>query len=382
MTATVEHRMWANKQGFTAPEWVQAAMAETRQPNGTFLLDTPTGQARVHVGHVVIERKDQHYTCAPVDMPALLAELDENDIVYAPLGPKQPGAGRPKAAPQATVPMASTGRHRAATSPAPAFAPQLGNPPSIEQRPVADLRIDDSYQRSIDTGASQRLIRSIAAVWDWRMCMPLVVSRRHDGSFYVIDGQHRLEGARLRGDVQFLPCCISTYASVAEEAAMFVAMNRTRRAINRLDDLHAATAGGDPEAMAITKMVTDAGFTVSRKTGHASWTPGEVAFTSAIATIYRKHGPSVVAEALEIMASSFGGQRLTAGSPIFTALAKILAMPPARLDKARLFTAVSSFDMAAWSEFIATCAGGDDRHRRIRAMLLESQDLATQAVAA
>jgi hypothetical protein len=55
--------------------------------------------------------------------------------------------------------------------------------------------------------ASQALIRQIARHWDWDLCLPLVVSRRADGSLYVIDGQHRLAAARIRGDIDHLRRC-------------------------------------------------------------------------------------------------------------------------------------------------------------------------------
>lgn len=252
-----------------------------------------------------------------------------------------------------------------------------GMPPSIENRHPGELRVDDSYQRSIDTGPSQALIDRIARSWDWRMCLPLVVSKRDDGSLYVIDGQHRLAAAQARGDIPFLPCCVSVYGSVADEAAMFVAMNRARRSINRLDDFHAAQAGGDDEALAITALVHGAGFTVSRKTGSATWVPGEVAFTSAIAAVRRKHGDGIVRDALQMMAEAFPDQRLTAGSSVFTAICRVLITPPERFDKDRLFYALLKFDMQGWADFLRGAKGGDDRAAKLREVLLLAYDEVT-----
>lgn len=111
------------------------------------------------------------------------------------------------------------------------FDPLLGTPPSVEFVAISELMVDEAYQRSIESTASRSLIVDIARHWDWRLCMPLVVSRRETGKF-VIDGQHRLAAARMRPDIPYLPCCIASYAGSADEARMFIAANRTRRPIN------------------------------------------------------------------------------------------------------------------------------------------------------
>jgi len=246
-----------------------------------------------------------------------------------------------------------------------------GMPPSIENRNPAELNLDDSYQRSTDNGASQALIRKIAHGWDWRMCLPLVVSKRDDGTLWVIDGQHRLAAATLRGDIPFLPCCVAVYGSVADEAAMFVAMNRTRKAMNRLDDFHAAVASGDDDAIQIAKLITDAGFTVSRKTGSQSWRPGEVAFTSAIAKVLRKHGAKVCADALKTMQEAFPDEVLNAGASMFTALTKLAITPPEGFDPDRLFRTLLRRNQREWASFLNDVkGGGDERALQLRQVLL------------
>jgi hypothetical protein len=225
----------------------------------------------------------------------------------------------------------------------------IGMPPSVENRHPGELNLDDSYQRSTDNGASKALIAKIARNWDWRMCLPLVVSKRDDGSLWVIDGQHRLAAARLRDDIQFLPCCVGVYGTVADEAAMFVAMNRARKPMNRLDDFHAAIASADGDAIHIAKLITDAGFTVSRKTGSQSWLPGEIAFTSAIMNVQRKHGDRVCTDALRIMAEAWPGQVLNAGSSMFTALTKLATNPPHGYDPDRMFRALRARSQREWA---------------------------------
>src|SRR5438270_788977 len=73
-----------------------------------------------------------------------------------------------------------------------------------------------------------RLMRRIAANWDWGLCQPLYVARRADGKLYVVDGQHRWAAAKLRGDVWQLPCVVRSFESTEHEAAAFVALNQER----------------------------------------------------------------------------------------------------------------------------------------------------------
>jgi hypothetical protein len=371
---------WINKgqPKSTWPEWLVSHAIGRPEPNGSFMIRSKVGkedvQTRVLLGYVVFERNGVAYARTPESARAALAELESAEQVFAPLGPKQPGSGRPKAIVQRPVP-------RPAAKTSTKMHPAKGSMPSIEWIQLDRLLVDDSYQRSTDTGPSRSLIARIGREWDWRLCVPLMVSRRPDG-LYVIDGQHRLYGARLRRDVPQLPCCISVYESPADEAAMFVAANRERRAMNRLDDFHAAQAGGDKEALAIAAIIRETGFTVARRTGSATWVAGEVAFTAAIAKVLRKHGDAFPRQALKMMADAFSGERLVAGSSIFTAICAVLVSPPDNFDPEQLMKALRTFDMKGWASFLAGAKGGTDRAVKLREMLLAAYEDAGKAVAA
>lgn len=402
---------WLNKRQpkATWPEWLVAHSIGRPEANGSFMIRTKAGkegvQARVLPGYAVFEWKGVAYTrpagevraalaalqeaCAPPPLPApkglpRVAALeadhadradDTDDISRRLRGEVASGStvSAPPSSLRKSAKNSGVAARESTTSRGRKFAAPKGMPPSIEMRNPGELHIDDRYQRSIDTGPSRALISKIANEWDWRMCMPLVVSRRQDGLF-VIDGQHRLAAAKLRKDIQYLPCCVANYDGVADEAAMFTAINRARRAMNRLDDFHAAQAGANPEALAIAALITGAGFTVSRKTGAGAWAPGEVAFTSSIAKVRRRHGDALAADALGMMARAFPGQRLVAGSPIFTAICAVVGAPPANFDAARLEKALRTFDMPGWASFLSESKGGSDRHKHLREMLLAAYD--------
>lgn len=251
------------------------------------------------------------------------------------------------------------------------FAPVKGAPPSVEYVGVGELHVDETYQRSTDNGASRALIASIAAGWDWRLCMPLVVSRRAEGN-YVIDGQHRLEAAKRRGDIAHLPCCLARYDGPADEARLFVTANRARRAINRLDDFHAALTAADTEALEVKRLIEEAGLSVARSTSSTAWKPGEVAFIGNVASKRRKHGNAIVSAALTNMAEAFPNEVLTHGGSIFGAIVSIMATPPEGFDPDRLFQALLTFTVTGWGDFVERLKGGDTRAQAMRSAMLEA----------
>lgn len=204
--------------------------------------------------------------------------------------------------------------------------------PSIEWLPLEELNVDPSYQRSIDNRASQRLIASIATHFDWRLCAPLIVSRRADGAKVIIDGQHRWEAAKRRGDPPHLPCCLYVYENPADEAKVFIAANRSRKPISRLDDFHAALAAGDDDACEVRRLVEEAGLSIARTSDASQAAEGEIAFTSSILAASRGHGDGVASAALTCLGEAYAGRPICQGAAIFGGLVMIFAAPPNGFD--------------------------------------------------
>ncbi len=323
-------------------------------PNGTFLIGTPVGTARVHMGDVVVEHQGQLWSRPPGEVSQLINGFEaEAALPIAAIGPG-------KDAQFGTKSKAGKGK-RCGGERKIGFRPPIGKMPSIEWTHTIELTVDQSYQRSIDNEGSRRLIASIAANFDWRLCAPLVVSRRPDGSKIIIDGQHRWAAAVRRGDLPQLPCCLFTYDSPEDEARMFIVANRARKPMNRLDDFHAALAAADEDAIEIQRLVTEAGLRMARNTASTAWKAGEVAFTSSIAAALRRHGPAIVSAALTSIAEAYEGRALTYGASIFGALVKLFANPPEGFDPDDLVPTLQNFDMASLGEIVRGLSGGDSR---------------------
>lgn len=355
-------RNWTND-GSLIPDWVRMRMSGDPAANGTFLIITPIGAARVHPGDVVVEHQGQLWSRAPGEVSQLMEGFETvASLPIAAIGPGKDAQFGTKS---------KAGKARRGGERKIGFRPPIGKMPSIEWVHTTELTVDQSYQRSIDNEGSRRLIASIAANFDWRLCAPLVVSRRPDGSKVIIDGQHRWAAAVRRGDLLQLPCCLFSYDSPEDEARMFIVANRARKQMNRLDDFHAAVAAADEDAVEIRRLVTEAGLKMARNTASTAWKAGEVAFTSSIATALRRHGPAIVSAALTSIAEAYEGLPLTYGASVFGALVKIFTNPPEGFDPDELVPILRGFDMALLGRIVHGLSGGDTRVIAVHAAILE-----------
>lgn len=196
----------------------------------------------------------------------------------------------------------------------------IGAPPTLEWVAVDLLQLDDSYQRTMGTSASKRILNGMRRLWNWRLCQPLVVSRREDGSMWVVDGQHRLTGARERGDIPHLPCVVLLGSSASEEADTFVALNDQRVTLSQYDIFHAAIVGGNADAIAVMKLLDDAGLKHARHGSTANWKPREIFCGPMLARSIKRFNEAIVRNALTALAEAYPDRVVTASSSLLRGL--------------------------------------------------------------
>ena len=254
--------------------------------------------------------------------------------------------------------------------------PPLGRMPVLQNLLPSELLIDPTYQRTLDTAPSQSLVRKIAMFWNWDLCQPLVVARRDNGELYVIDGQHRLAAARLRGDIAQLPAVVVHYATQADEAASFVHLNQERRPLSKLDVFKAAIASGDTQSCAIADALAAAGLSVARTTNPDRWDPGQLINIGGIERSWRERGPRATALALRAMALGFEGQVLRYAGSIFPGIATIIATELKRSKSpdtiederwAMCVEMIAASSQAEWRKAILAALAADDRLNHERA---------------
>lgn len=125
---------------------------------------------------------------------------------------------------------------------------------SIEK---ALLNIEGDYQR---TEHSKAKVLEIARDWDWCLVGVIIIFMREDGSFWVIDGGHRVRGAYLRDDITHLPCMVFVAASIEDEAKAFIGANNMRNPVSAYHKHRAAVLAKEPIAMAAQAILDKYGY--------------------------------------------------------------------------------------------------------------------------
>lgn len=235
--------------------------------------------------------------------------------------------------------------------------PPLGRMPVLQYLRPEEIDIDPSYQRSIEAPASQTLIRKIAQHWNWDLCQPLVVASRPSGALMVIDGQHRLAAARLRGDIDQMPCTIVHYASAADEAASFVHLNQQRRPLTRIELFKAAVASEDPEAGAIAAAMAEAGLTLALHSNYMNWKPGMVHNIGGIERAWRKHGRPATTAAMKVLAHAYPRETLRYAGSIFPGVVAVCTVTGVDLD--RLINVIRGKSQEHWRNAILRAKAND-----------------------
>lgn len=121
-----------------------------------------------------------------------------------------------------------------------------------------ELHIDESYQRSL-----QNHVKIIARDWNPTKCDPLKINFREDGNFYVWDGQHRLEAAKLRG-IKYLLCDITVGLTQSKEAELFGCQGIGIKKPDPYDIFKANVCAGEEVDTAIKNMCDEYDLLVNR----------------------------------------------------------------------------------------------------------------------
>ncbi|TXH35275.1 MAG: hypothetical protein E6Q98_15905 [Rhodospirillaceae bacterium] len=232
---------------------------------------------------------------------------------------------------------------------------ELGERPKLLWLPITQLEVDPCYQRDASGRRSQQLIRHIAQSFDWSRFQVLTVTPKEQDehrilTWLIIDGQHRTAGALLRGDIDELPCIVMDLPDRAAQAKAFVALNRDRVAINRMQMHHAALAAGDVDAQRLSEICAAAGVEINRyPVPRPILKPHQ---TMAIATMQKllaDLGPVHLERSLRTLRATWPTIPGSLNGDLISALSFIFAST-ANLDQDHLQAVLRKRDPEAWVE--------------------------------
>ncbi len=124
------------------------------------------------------------------------------------------------------------------------------------------LHVDHEYQRTTIHAAR---VHAIARDWSWIALGVLIVAMRADGTYWIIDGQHRKLAADKRADIDELPCLVFRVESIASEAKGFVGSNTVRGPVKAVAVFTANVKAEDPISLLVKEMVENSGYSVGSK---------------------------------------------------------------------------------------------------------------------
>lgn len=192
-------------------------------------------------------------------------------------------------------------------------------PPTVQIReiPARMLQVDHGVQRALDTTRAER----IANEFDPNALGTFVVSHRADGSYHLIDGQHRHAVVILLGHEDWnLRCEIHENLTREEEARMFRLLNNSR-AVSVIEKFLVRIQEKDPVAVTITDLLADAGWTVS-----VQKSPAHFCAVSAIEKPFRRagdRGQELVKWLIDVVTRSWGFDSDGVRGDIVTGLALV-----------------------------------------------------------
>lgn len=154
------------------------------------------------------------------------------------------------------------------------------------------------YQRGLD----ERWVEHLARHFNRDKAAVVYLSKRDDGRYAIIDGQHRIAALRkVEGADATVPAWVYSYLGVSDEADRYLAYNRDRHKPSIFDEFKAELLEGDDDALGISSIVGANGMIIKNGPNKNG-----VQGISALRFVYRQYGPDMLDDVLSILHDSFG----------------------------------------------------------------------------
>ena len=182
---------------------------------------------------------------------------------------------------------------------------RLDSKPTAQQRmyvtsiPARHLFVDHTYQRPLD----ENRITKMVAEFNPEPLGVIDVSDRGDGTFAIVEGQHRWAAAREAHpdrDGVHLVCLVHTGLTTTDEAHLFHQIDVRRRALSGWDRWKARRGAGDPVVAEIEAVVTSHGLL-----GDPAPRDRSVAATKTLETVYELGGQQLLSNTMLILTRAY-----------------------------------------------------------------------------
>lgn len=201
--------------------------------------------------------------------------------------------------------------------------------PEYKRLKLRDLLVDEKYQRAV----SRDRVLDIVYNFDWNLFGALWIGdRRRSGTYYVVDGRHRMHAAAVLG-ITSVWCEVRPTTGSDEEARIFVLLTTKRRKMNSAQQFQAKLVYGDPEAIEISKVVGKYRFAIQDPDLFVSTPPGNtkhdtIGAVGTLESIYRANGRKGLDRVLGTLRAAWDGVPPTLGSQMLRAVAGLFERHP------------------------------------------------------
>lgn len=179
------------------------------------------------------------------------------------------------------------------------------------------VQVDPKVQREID----HRAVKSIVENFDESALGVISVSERTSGSFFAIDGQHRVAALLAMDMADYLiEAEIHTGLTVADEARMFRLRNK-RTTVTVMDLYHTRLAEGDLVALGLKGILDAFGWNASGN--RSGKTHGTFRSIAALERLYRADADTAV-RTVSILTKAWGHRPENMVAPILSGLGNVL----------------------------------------------------------
>ncbi len=196
---------------------------------------------------------------------------------------------------------------------------------------TVDSKMDTNrlyMQREEQTKWTQAIVDN----WDAEMLLPAIVSRRSNGTNVIIDGQHSNGGAQVKEGPDFLrDCMVYENLTPQQEAKLFLAANKHRKAVRPFDNFRVSLTAGDTVAIRVDQEVRAVGNGLEIS---GSPSTNRVGAVQALLALGKTEG--MVLRVLTIASQAWGFDQATWDNLILRALGMMLEINWDQVDDARL----------------------------------------------
>ena len=170
---------------------------------------------------------------------------------------------------------------------------------TLKSVPLAKMKVSNPAQRELRPLRVQTLLEE----FDLEMLGYPVVNLR-DGTYWIIDGQHRVEALKIWLDTgwekQSVTCRAYSGQTEAWEADMFDRLNNTL-AVGAYDKFKVRCAAGRETETSVRKIVEKSGLHIARNKNE-----GSISAVSTLVRVYKRTDGPTLARTLRLVYQSFG----------------------------------------------------------------------------